>query len=69
MEYILSGPRGPRHVRQGLACFHISRAGGRSPPETILARTPLLQAPSSPSITVDAPSERITELMLKLATS
>ncbi|CAK0902774.1 unnamed protein product, partial [Prorocentrum cordatum] len=68
LEYILPGLRGPRHVRQGLACFRIARTGPRSPPAIVLSRTPLLKTTGSDSVTIDTPLNLLPTLMSKLAT-
>ncbi|CAK0824484.1 unnamed protein product, partial [Prorocentrum cordatum] len=67
LEYVLPGPRGPRHVRQGIACFHLSRSGPRAAPSVATPLTPLLQVEEYNSFIVDAHADHVPEIMRKLA--
>ena len=69
MEYVLPCSRGPRHVRQGLACFRIARTGARSLPKIVLPVQPLLQVSRSDSIIIDTPTYLIPRLMQNLTLS
>ncbi len=67
VEYVLPGPRGPRHVHQGLACFYLAREGARALPTVRLPKTSILQASGSDSITIDTPTALLPQHMSKLA--
>ena len=47
VEYVLPGPRGPKHLRQGLACFKLSRTGPRALPTLNIVKVPILHIAQS----------------------
>ena len=59
VEFVLPGAHGPRHVRQGLACFRVARTGSRSVPALVLPRTPLTQAAGTAVLVADLPTEQL----------
>ena len=68
VEYVLPGPRGPRHMRQGLVCFRISLQGSRTLPTIILPKVPVVQVLQPASFIIDSPTGAVPELMQKLST-
>ena len=47
VEMVFAGRHGPRQVRQGIACFHVSHSGKRSPPAVVLPKRPTTETKSS----------------------
>ena len=67
VEYVLPGPRGPKHLRQGLACFKLNRDGPRALPTLNTVKVPILHIAQSASFVIDAPTDSIPGLMNKLS--
>ena len=67
VEYVLPGGHGPRHVRQGLACFKIGRLGACAPPALVYPRRALVQTDGAVRLVVDLPSAQLPLLLRGLA--
>merc|ERR1712228_306792 len=63
MEFVLPGRHGLRHVRQGLACFHITKDGPRTLPSFHTPIAPLLQLAPVNSPVIDLPLDKLPALM------
>ena len=63
VEFVLPGAYGPRHVRQGLACFRVACVGARTPPTVVLPRTPLAQVSGTAGFVVDLPPDQLPVLL------
>jgi len=67
VEYVLPGGHGPRHVRQGLACFRVDRTSTRSIPALVCPRAALSKVDGTAGLIVDLPSEQLPALLRGLS--
>ena len=67
LEYVLPSTRGPQWVRQGLACFRLSRKGQRTPPKMLTPLQPLLQVAGHEALVVDVFTDELPVVLARLA--